>query len=83
VRGASLHRIGQGNPGSGADGARYVCSIAEASAFAQAIASCESTDRESASESAIARVRDAGYDVTTNAKTLSHLYEMLAQEAQT
>lgn len=59
------------------------CGIADACAFAKTLSETPHTDRETASEDAIRRVRDAGYDVSANAGTLSQWYEKLATGAKT
>lgn len=58
------------------------CGIDRAEIFAEALADVGTTDREQASDEAIAEVRAAGYDVTANAETLVKWYETLILEAK-
>ncbi|HWQ05655.1 MAG TPA: glycosyltransferase [Feifaniaceae bacterium] len=58
------------------------CEIEQAEAFAEALGCPNPTERDAASEDAIALVRAAGYDVTGNAETLSKWYETLIREAK-
>ncbi len=56
--------------------------ISDAKTFAQALLKTPAQDRETVSEDAIECVRQAGYDVSANAGTLSQWYETLTTGAK-
>jgi len=59
------------------------CEIGNAETFARALLKPAGKDRRAASEDAIRRVREAGYDISENAGMLSRWYETLTTGAET